>query len=274
MPIFGALSDMQKQPTKQISTSWEPVEKWYRAAVGEEGHYYHQKIILPGILRLLDLEHSKQSSVLDLACGQGILGRYLPERISYTGIDLSPSLIKTAKSCDTNPLHHYLVADVTKPLPLKGQTFSHSTIVLALQNIEHPERTLKQIFQHLAPNGKLVIVLNHPCFRIPRQSSWGVDQQKKIQYRRLDCYASSLRIPIQAHPSKGTGSPETFSFHHPLSQYSQWLHDTGFVIALMEEWCSDKVSTGGAAKMENRSRNEFPLFLAILAVKNSSDLTD
>lgn len=259
---------MQKRPQKQTSTSWEPVEKWYRAAVGEEGHYYHQKIILPGILRLLDIEHAdKKSSFLDLACGQGILGRYLPEHIAYTGVDLSASLIKSAKSCDSNPHHHYLVADVTKPLPLKGQLFSHSAIVLALQNIEHPERALINISQHLATNGKLIIVLNHPCFRIPRQSSWGIDQQKKIQYRRLDCYASTMRIPIQAHPSKGERSPETLSFHYPLSQYSRWLHDAGFVITLIEEWCSDKVSTGGAAKMENRSRNEFPLFLTILAEK-------
>src|SRR5262249_49920639 len=110
-------------------------------------------------------------------------------------------------------------------------------------------------------------VLNHPCFRIPRQSSWQVDSEKKIQYRRLDRYLSPMQIPINAHPSKGERSATTLSFHHPLSAYSQWLRDAGFVISCMEEWCSDKVSTGSAAKMENRSRAEFPLFLTLLSQK-------
>jgi len=36
----------------------------------------------------------------------------------------------------------------------------------------------------------------------------------------------------------------------------------------MEEWISDKKSTGAKARMENRSREEFPLFLALLAQKS------
>jgi hypothetical protein len=35
----------------------------------------------------------------------------------------------------------------------------------------------------------------------------------------------------------------------------------------MEEWCSDKKSEGAAARMEDRARKEFPLFLTILASK-------
>jgi hypothetical protein len=110
-------------------------------------------------------------------------------------------------------------------------------------------------------------VLNHPCFRIPRQSSWGVDLEKKIQYRRIDRYFSSMKIPIQSHPSKGAQSSHTSSFHHSLSRYVQWLKQTGFVIETMDEWCSDKKSTGKHAKMEDTSRAEFPLFLAIVAKK-------
>jgi len=39
------------------------------------------------------------------------------------------------------------------------------------------------------------------------------------------------------------------------------------VIANLEEWTSDKVSFGKSARSENRARREFPLFLAIKAVK-------
>ena len=48
-----------KEPTSQrtfkdsdqSSTSWEPVAKWYKDLVGSDGHYFHQRIILPGVLK-------------------------------------------------------------------------------------------------------------------------------------------------------------------------------------------------------------------------------
>ncbi|MGZ3634194.1 MAG: class I SAM-dependent methyltransferase, partial [Parachlamydiaceae bacterium] len=224
-------------------------------------------LIFPGIMRLLDIKPQSTFSLLDLACGQGVLAKQLPPSMTYTGIDLSATLIKAARQHSTAKHHEFLVGDVSKPLPLHKKDFSMATIVLALQNIEYGERVIQNTMKHLAPQGRLLLILNHPSFRIPRQSSWAIDEQKKIQYRRVDRYFSEMKIPIQMHPGKGTASPETWSFHHPLSTYSQWLYDAGFHMIKIEEWCSDKQSTGKCAKMENRSREEIPLFMAILAVK-------
>ena len=66
------------------------------------------------------------------------------------------------------------------------------------------------------------------------------------------------------HPGQGHG-PLTWSFHEPISAYTNMLADNNFVIENLEEWTSDKESMGKAGRMENRSRAEFPLFLAILA---------
>jgi ubiquinone/menaquinone biosynthesis C-methylase UbiE len=255
------------------STSWEPVQKWYSKAVGEEGLYYHQRIILPGTLRLMGLQQTSSPSVLDIACGQGILARHLPPKIPYVGIDLSPSLIATAKRLDKNPHHHYHVGDVTQRLPkltlhaTESKSFTHAALILALQNIEHPKALFQHLYTALEPTGKCVVVINHPCFRIPRQSSWQIEPRQRIRYRRVDKYMSSLKIPIRAHPGQGNASQETLTFHHSLSTYSLWLQQTGFVIDSLEEWCSDKWSEGGAAKMENSSRREFPLFLAFVLKK-------
>ena len=65
------------------------------------------------------------------------------------------------------------------------------------------------------------------------------------------------------HP--GSDSGLTWSFHQPLSTYTKMLADNHFVIENLEEWTSDKESVGKASRMENRSRAEFPLFLAIAA---------
>lgn len=259
---------MKKPLNKPKATSWEPASQWYKSIVGEEGHYYHQKIVIPGILRLLNLKSTPHPKLLDLACGSGVLARHLPPQTDYTGIDLSSTLIKEAKKLDTNPKHAYYTSDVTKPLPISSQKFTHAAIILALQNIQSPLSVFQNAAKYLESQGPLLIVLNHPCFRIPRQTSWQVDSQKKLQFRRIERYFSPLEIPILAHPSKGEKSPQLVSYHYPLSQYFHWLKEAGFRVIDMEEWCSDKVSTGSQAKMENRSREEIPLFMAILAERN------
>ncbi len=274
---------------KKHSTSWQPVNKWYKGLIRDEGSYYHEHVVIPGTLRFLNLKSGDR--LVDLGCGEGILGRKIPKEIDYVGIDISPSLINAAKKLDKNPKHEYVVGDICSPVILNavknpvaysknirdsstefiqslpnglGMTnnFSHACFILSLQNMADPQKALLGASQFLTLNSKLLIVLNHPCFRIPRQSSWGIDEKNKIQYRRINRYLSPLKIPINMHPGEQQ-SPVTWTYHNPISKYSDCLENAGFVIEKIEEWTSDKISVGKAAGMENFSRQEFPLFMAI-----------
>ncbi len=222
-----------------MKTGWQKIGKWDNA-------YFQEHLIGPGTLKLMNLRSG--DSLLDLACGDQWLSRKIPKGVHYMGFDLVGGV------------------DVTKPLPTNEQ-FSHAAIVLALQNIEYPGRVIQNAADHLTSGGKLIIVLNHPAFRIPRQTSWEIDSNNKLQYRRINRYMSPLKIPVRMHPGQ-THGPMTWSFHHPISYYVSLLSSQGFVIERLEEWTSDKESAGKAARMENRSRSEFPLFLVILARKD------
>ncbi|MBP9842032.1 MAG: class I SAM-dependent methyltransferase [Simkaniaceae bacterium] len=239
-------------------SSWKNVSKWYDSIVSKEGHYYHQHVVIPGTLKLLNLEPSH--SLLDLACGQGILARHVP--CNYLGIDGAEGLISAAKK---HSKHRFQVHDLTQPLELK-ETFSHAAIILALQNIFPQEQVIATAHKYLNPHGSLVIVMNHPCFRIPRQTHWGVDEVKKLQYRRVDRYLSPMKIPILVNPGQPT-SEKTWSYHSSLTDLSRLFLKGGFYIAEIQEWVSDKTSTGSKAKMEDFARKEFPLFLAFRLVK-------
>jgi ubiquinone/menaquinone biosynthesis C-methylase UbiE len=257
-----------KQPKNTQNTSWEKVSSWYDQAVGKTGHYYHEKVILPGVLSLLNL--SEKDSLLDLACGQGILSRSIPKSLSYTGIDLSTSLIQSAQEHNVHKNHTFHIGDITKKLPVEKKDFTFCTIILALQNLSHPLGALKNAYAHLCPQGSLLLVMNHPCFRIPKHSGWEIDAKNNLQYRRVDRYLSSLKIPIAAHPSQGDRSAQTPSFHHSLSTWFTFLNQAGFCVESLQEWCSDKTSTGKHAAREDFSRLEFPLFLAIKAIKKNN----
>jgi SAM-dependent methyltransferase len=248
---------------EQRETSWGGVSKWYGEIVGEKGHFFHQTLVIPGVLRLLEIKDKDR--LLDVACGQGVLARRLSGEVGYTGVDLAHGLIADAKRMDKNKKHKYVVADVTKSIPMSDK-YNKAAIILALQNIKEPEKTIKLTSEKLDKGGKLIIVLNHPCFRIPRQSSWETDAKNKLQYRRINRYMSPLEIPINMHPGD-RNSPVTWSFHLPIEEYTKMLFENGFLIEKIEEWTSDKESVGKQAKAENRARDEFPMFMAILAVK-------
>jgi ubiquinone/menaquinone biosynthesis C-methylase UbiE len=245
-------------------TSWEKSSGWYNETVGERGHYYHEHIVLPGVLRLLQL--SPASSILDLGCGQGIFAKRLGKE-EYYGVDASGSLIKFARSSDHKTNHQYIVADATKPLPITKHDFTHAVAIFSLQNMEYPFGALMNAVTHLKKDGRLVLVINHPCFRIPRQSGWGVNEESNQQYRWVTKYMSEMKIPIQMHPGQKQGSEVSWSFHWSLSALSEYLEKAGFVIEKIEEWSSDKKSTSREAKREDMAREEIPLFMAIVARK-------
>lgn len=249
---------------KNRSTSWQEVGRWYDTAMGSSGDRTHTSIVIPKTLSLLSLAPGQ--SLLDLACGQGVLARAIGSAVSYIGIDASPALIEAAQKRDHGNNHRYIVGDITKPYDI-GRTVTAAACILAFDNIEDPSSAVKEASAHLSEGGRFVLVFNHPCFRIPRQSSWEIDERNKMEYRRINRYLSPLKIPITMHPGMGTRGPVTWTFHHSLSSITGFLTDNGFLIDRVEEWISEKSSVGKAAAMENRARSEFPLFLAIRAVK-------
>ena len=244
----------------QNKTSWNKISRWYGQQVGDKGHYYHEHVIVPGIKKIIDWDSSK--SLLDLACGQGILGReWLGDK--YLGIDVAANLITEARLRDKNKNHQYRVGDITKEIKLT-EKFDEAIMVLAFQNLSDPKRAIKNAKENLKNGGKFLLVINHPAFRIPKHGDWIVKNYR--QFRIVDNYMSPLEIPIESRPFDKVDNQTTYSFHYPLSMISQMLFDGGFLIEKIEEWISDKKSEGGMAKIEDKARKEIPLFMAILAM--------
>jgi SAM-dependent methyltransferase len=256
-----------------MSTSWEDGAKWYSSLVGDSGHYYHTHVIFPRLKELIQISTTSLKgpfSMLDLACGSGALLSLLPNDWNYSGVDASKSLIEASKKrlkSFKGKKADFICADITKPIKgLKSHLFSHAAIILAVQNLKDPLGAFKTASSHLEKGAPFYIVLNHPCFRIPRQSHWEIDESKNLQYRRIDRYLSPLEIPLQIHPGK-KNTKSLAAFHYSLSDIFAALVQAGFYIEGFEEWVSNKTSSGKAAKRENRARKEFPLFCCIVAVK-------
>jgi ubiquinone/menaquinone biosynthesis C-methylase UbiE len=256
------ISPKKGQPKKAPKTSWGGVSDWYDEHLSEKDTY-HEKVVLPNLLRLVDPKPGM--SILDIACGQGFFAKhFLTKGASVTGVDIAPELIARAKK--NAPSGTFYVSPSHKLSMIKDQSIDHAVITLAIQNIKEVGETFQEIARVLKSGGSLTIVMNHPAFRIPRVSSWGYDDEAGIQYRRLDTYLSESQTEIDMHPGQKDG-PKTVSFHRPLQWYIKALTKHGLLIDRLEEWTSHKESVGKRAKAENKARKEFPLFLALRAVK-------
>ncbi|MBI2415508.1 MAG: class I SAM-dependent methyltransferase [Candidatus Kerfeldbacteria bacterium] len=249
------------------NTSWNRVADWYRDYL-DQTNTYQRTVIFPRTAELL--QPNAGGHYLDIACGEGSFLAYLHQHYhvkNLMGLDAAPKLIQAARAKKITGAK-FVVGDAQHFSQLcAGQQFTGASCILALQNLNPFAPVLAEASRVLLPGSYFVIVLNHPCFRLPRQSGWGWDQQRQLQYRRIDQYISSYQVAISAHPGK---SPylTTYSYHRPLHSYSAALHEAGFMIQTIEEWTSPKHSQPGPrAKAENRARQEFPLFLALKAVK-------
>ncbi len=260
------MKKFHQHPNPRIAkNSWENVSRWYGDHLKEEDSLL-KTVVYPATLK--ELGELRGKTLLDIACGEGAFTRLaITAGAAITGFDLAPSLITRARGAmpkNTN----YFVADAENFLPLlNNKKFDAAVCILAIQNIKNFEKVFAGAGAALKPGAPFVIAMNHPIFRIPRQSAWGWEEERKIQYRRIDAYLSELAIPIIAHPGE-KNSAKTFSFHRPLAAYINALAKNGFAITGMEELVSNRMSDPGArAKAENRARTEIPMFLILKAIK-------
>lgn len=240
-------------------TSWGKVANWYDSMLEKDNDSFQQKVILPNLVRSMNL--GKNQVVLDLACGQGFFSRvFSASGAKVIASDISPELIKLAKQYPINNIQYH-VSSADSINFCADKSIDTITIVLALQNIKNVDGVLAECARVLKEKGSMFLVLNHPAFRAPKVSSWGWDDKEWAQYRRIDGYLSEFQTEIDMNPGQKK-SEKTVSFHRSLQWYFKMFAKNGFAVAKLEEWISHREPTRGPRfAAEDKARKEFPLFL-------------
>jgi SAM-dependent methyltransferase len=250
---------VKKSPKR---TSWDPVAEWYNGWVGKKGSYYHRNLAIPLTLELLNLKPKER--LLDVGAGQGVLAPYISRKgAEYVGLELSKALVKLAiKYHGQDGL--FLHGDA-RGLPshpkLSPNSFDAAVFLLSIQDMDPLEAVIASVGAVLKPGGRLVILMLHPCFRVPRQSGWGFDERRKLTYRRVDSYLRPLAVPMKEHRGGVTRS-----FHRPLETYFNTLSDAGFGLERLRE-VPDAPHKNSKRAKEGAVNPDIPLFLALSARK-------
>ncbi len=148
-----------------------------------------------------------------------------------------------------------------------GPDFDAAVFLLSLQDMDPLEPIVGSVGRLLKPRARVVLVLTHPAFRVPRHSGWVADASRGIVSRRVDAYLRSMAVPLAGRPGAGP----TTTFHRPLSAYVAALARRGFAIDALEELPDEPNvrARGGAGRGSpaRQTNEDIPLFLALRAVR-------
>jgi SAM-dependent methyltransferase len=157
--------------------------------------------------------------VLDVACGQGRMSRYLARLgAEVVGIDVSAAMLGRARARDVAGIT-YVHADVTRhPAWWDGRPFAGATCELALMDIDDLAGTLATVTTVLRPRGWFAASIVHPCFpgSEPGCSSWppGEGYESEGWWTSSDHNPDGVRIRVGAT-------------HRKLSTFLNALLDAG-----------------------------------------------
>lgn len=278
------LSNQQKPPLRKSllrnpyqnksqnkTTSWSGVTEWYDDYLKDEDNYQH-KVILPNLLRLLNIDDdAKKTNLLDLGCGQGFFIEKIIDKhpkVNIEGIDLAEKLLKIAQQKFSQNKNINLVhTDAVNLSHIKNESIDKIYSVLALQNMADVDSVIGEVKRVLKPGGRCLFVVNHPSFRIPKESDWKFDNNINKQGRIVFNYMTDKKYIIDLNPGRkaaGEKTEETISFHHPLQYFSKIFNKHNMAISRIEEWISHKKSEeGGRQKAEDDARKEIPMFMCL-----------
>ena len=249
-------------------TSWERVATWYDGWVGDRGSTYHRELAIPVLLDLLQPQPGEE--ILDVGGGQGVLAPYLVDAgAKVTAVDASAKLIAAARRRHAGLRGaRFLVGDARR-LPavasIEPGASDAAAFLLSIQDMDPLADVIGGIDWALRPESRVVLLMTHPAFRQPRHSGWGVDEGRKLTYRRIDGYLGEMAVPMK---SLGGGLP-TRSFHRPISAYVNALAEVGFLTDAMLEVpdLPPDRRPGTGARGDARANAEIPIFLGLRAVR-------
>ncbi len=107
---------------------------------------------------LENIELWRESSILDLGCGTGILLPRIQGRAKeIVGLDLSKNMLIEAKNSARHASNIYFVLADADCTPLRNDYYDIVLAITLLQNMPNPQRTLQETKRIAKPNASIVV---------------------------------------------------------------------------------------------------------------------
>ncbi len=203
-----------------VGVEWDRHARWWQDGFtgGADAEYTDQ--IIPLAVDLLGgLGH-----VVDLGAGEGQIARAIRSTgTGVTALDVSSEQVSVGAARGGGV---EFVAASVDAVPLRKGCADGVLACLVLEHVAGFESALAQAADLLVPDGRLVVMLNHPLLQTP-SSGWIDDHilDPPEQYWRVGPYLRDAELVDEVEPDI-----HIRFFHRPLHRYVDALADAGLVV--------------------------------------------
>lgn len=224
----------------EVRRVWNTNAAYWDARMGE-GNDFHLRLLLPVLDRLLGLRPRER--VLEIACGNGQLARWMVERgADVVATDLSDELIALAekRTVKARDRIDYRVVDASDPAGLRAlESGEYDAVVcnMALMDMARIDPLASSVPNLLKPRGRFVFSVTHPCFnrgdtsRVARWSDEGGVVQEMIGVE-IHQYLTPRTVEGLAILGQPVAQPY---FERPLSRLLAPFLKEGLAVDALEE---------------------------------------
>lgn len=221
---------------------WDRNSRWWTQKYVNRDDPDYEELLLPLITDLFQ----NQKRVLDIGGGEGRVSRSLAigNTCDVTCADFSFLQIATAKNLGRGPTFVQAAAD---NLPFLSGSFDGALACLVFEHLENFEQAVDEASRILIPDGRFVLVLNHPVTQTsnsgfvydhthdPPEKYWRIAEYltETSQYEEVE---KGIFIPFE---------------HRTISRYINTLVESGFVIERFYEPAPSDEFIGKNPEYEN-----------------------
>ncbi len=225
---------------EEVRRVWNANAAFWDERMGD-GNSFHRQLLLPALERLLSL--SRGERVLEIACGNGQLARWMAGRgVRVVATDLSERLIELARQRTDlrGTAIDYRLLDASDPgalARLGPGAFDAVVCNMALMDMPSIEPLAEAIPSLLPAGGRFVFSVTHPCFNTgdSRKVASATDEGGRFE--------ETLGVEVRHYLSPRTvrglamlGQPEPQPyFERPLSLLLGTFLRAGLVLDALEE---------------------------------------
>ena len=127
-----------------------------------------------------------EARVAEVGCGLGFFARYIDERFSYTGLDVSLDALAWAK--ERNRIAS-VINGTAESLPFRAETFEAVVAFDLVEHLDNPELFFNETRRVLKRRGILV-------FTTPNVYSFGVKQKSKSESLTASMYTDQTHVSL------------------------------------------------------------------------------
>ena len=235
---------------------WDQNSSWWSGQYTTRYDADYEDVILPFVRDAL----SGFTKIIDIGGGEGRLSRYLIDQNGSEVVCTDFSLFQLRASEEHDPNPDLVQAEIAR-LPFGEGEFDAAVACLVLEHVLEFIEAIEEISRVMRPDGRLVLVLNHPAMQTP-ESGLVFDHvaEPPTRYWRVSEYL--LETSHFEEVEKGVFLPFE---HRPISKYINTLIESGFTIERLYEPALSERHLGG--RLDLASIRFIPRLLIVVCSK-------